>query len=497
VNQVIAIRRERWLWALLAFVATMGVVFMPKEMYPGDPVAVREETRAILLRRELAVEPGVARHYAETQERGQFVVENERNGRSYSKYGSMLAVAYILPMSVEWFVEGDLPAFGSPRRVVYLNAFNILIALLIAASLYRTARRFGAAPWVGALFVSMCFYTTFLWNYLRVQNTDVFQLLLFSWCVTGFLDVLDARREGRSDLPAVLRLWLACNAMLLTRFAYIFVGPCLALGLWWDRARREDGSLVGSLVREARCHFLPALAGVAVLAAFNTVKFGSPWLSGYHAWPRGQALDNLFGGNLLQAVFELTFTAQWGLPYLFPVLWLALPFAASMLRGDPVRFGTILLVAAVSTVLVASRLNWRGEMTYGPRYWIFVAPFMALPAIQALAWMATPSATARLAALATACVLWHSTSEQMVINRHRFFAFDYIASPLDNAMNMETARFFVNNSEGFVLREMGKKFPANLAWWSNLQPKLRPDAAGAYENHVRIVLGESNLYWFP
>jgi len=147
--------RERWFWGILAFVATMGVVFMPREMYPGDPVTVREETRAILLHGELVVEPFVAKHYAETQEKGQYVVEHPTNGRSYSNYGSMLAFAYILPMAAEWFIEGDLPAFASPRRVIYLNAFNILMSLLIAASLYRTARRFDAAPWVAAVFVGL------------------------------------------------------------------------------------------------------------------------------------------------------------------------------------------------------------------------------------------------------------------------------------------------------------------------------------------------------
>jgi hypothetical protein len=489
--------RERWFWVLLAFVATISVVFMPREMYPGDPVTVREETRAILLHGELAVEPFVAKHYAETQEKGQYVVEHLRNGRSYSKYGSMLAFAYILPMAAEWLLEGELPPFSSPRRTLYLNAFNILMSLLIAASLYRTARRFEAADWVAASFVSLCFFTTFLWNFLRVQNTEIFQLLCFAWSVTTFLDVLDARQHGRNDHWPVLRLWAASNAMLLTRLSYVFVGPCFALGLLCDRMRRSDGSLSQAMLRESRCHVLPALAGIACLAAFNTVKFGAPWLSGYHAWARGQSLDRLFHGNLIEAVYNLTFSTQWGLLYLFPMLWLAIPLAPPWLRRHAVSYGTIVLIAAVSTFLVASRVNWRGEMSYGPRYWIFIAPFLALPATQAIAWLTTPTLTARLAAAATAMVLWHSTSEQLAINRHLFFAYYYITGPLENAMTMEAARFFSTNSFGYVTREMESKFPDELDWWTNMQPKLRPVAAGAYEKHVREVLGQSNLFWFP
>jgi hypothetical protein len=55
-------------------------------MYPGDPVTMREETRAILLRGELAVSDRVVREYS-SGEPGQYIVDNPRNGRSYSKYG--------------------------------------------------------------------------------------------------------------------------------------------------------------------------------------------------------------------------------------------------------------------------------------------------------------------------------------------------------------------------------------------------------------------------
>ena len=93
---------------LLAIVAIVGVVCMPGDMYPGDPVTMREETRAILLRGELAVSDFVVREYSRG-EPGQYIVDNLRNGRSYSKYGSMAAWFYLLPMGLERLIEGDLP----------------------------------------------------------------------------------------------------------------------------------------------------------------------------------------------------------------------------------------------------------------------------------------------------------------------------------------------------------------------------------------------------
>jgi hypothetical protein len=484
--------REREFWLLLAFVFVMGVVFMPREMYPGDPVTVREETRAILLHGELAVEPFVAKHYAETQERGQYVVENPNNGRSYSKYGSMLALVYVLPMAAEWFVEGDLPVFGSPRRTLYLNAFNILMSLGIAASLYRIARRFEAAPWMAATFVAICFYTTFLWNHLRVQTSDIFQLLCFTWATSAFLDVLDAR-PGETKPLAFGRMWAACTAMQLTKVAYVFVGPLFALALLADRLRRSDDPPLVAVWKEARLHVVPAVLAATLLAVLNWVKFGAPWTTGYHVWR--PEVTALFGGDLDRNLFELAFSARWGLPYLFPVLLLAMPWMISWVRKHPVAYGGILAIALVYTILVGSLISWRGEMSYGPRYWIFSVPLVALPAVDTLRWLARRQAASIVAAFVVICILTHSVLNQMAVNRHAFFAYYYLLSPLENNLPTEAAEFFLDSSYGDVIRDFESRFP-DIPWWQNMQPKIRPDAAGAYENHVRQVLGPSNLYWF-
>ena len=492
MNDMAPMWRERTLWLLLAFVALMGTVFMPREMYPGDPVTVREETRAILLHRELAVEPRVATHYGETQERGQYVVENPNNGRSYSKYGSMLAVAYVLPMAVEWFVEGELPVFSSPRRPLYLNGFNILLTLLTAASLYRTARRFGTQAWVSAVFVSLCFYTTYLWNYLRAQNSDIFQLLLFCWAFSAFLDVVDARARGTTSW-ALARMWLACAALMLTKTSYVFVGPIFASALFVDRASRGFGSLVASAWAEARLHAMPAVLAAGVLAIHNWIKFGAPWASGYHVWR--PHIVNPFAGDLPQALFELCFSARWGVPALFPVLLLAIPWIVPWARREPIRYGAVVAIAGFYTLFLGSVISWRGEMAYGPRYWIFVLPLLVLPAVDTIAWLARRNWTSRLTLVAVIVLLGASIRDQLAVNRHSFFAAYYVLGPLENHMTVEAAEFFVDHSFGYVLRHLERAFP-ELAWWQNMQPKISPDAAGAYENHVRTVLGQGNLYWF-
>jgi len=486
--------RHRAILALLALVGVVGVAAMPRETYPADPLTMREETRAILLRGELAVSDFVVRSYISAGEPGQYIVDNPHNGRSYSKYGSMAAWCYLLPMGLERLVEGDLPPFDSPRRVVYLNVFNIVLSLLVAASLFRTARRCGAAPWVAATYVGLCFYTTFLWNYLRAQNSEIMQLLFFAWAVTAFLDVLDARREGRSGLRGVLLLWLACGALLLTKVAYLLIGPLLACGLLADRLQRHEGSWLRVVVAEAKVHLLPAGVIVAVWLGVNAIKFGSPWNTGYHVW---KPEVHGFGGDLLDAVSQLLFSVQWGLPFCFPMLFLALPFVPRWLRAEPVRYGTLLGIGVTYLVLIGMLPSWRGEWCYGPRYWLFVLPFVALPAVDAIRGLAVATWSRRLALAAVVVGLAYSTLLQWQVNRHPFFTYYDLRLPLERGMGYDAARYFAGRSYGRILWDFSRCQDrlTDLPWWEEMKPRLNPQDAQAYEDQVRERLKQHNLFW--
>lgn len=92
-------------------------------------------------------------------------------------------------------------------------------------------------------------------------------------------------------------------------------------------------------------------------------------------------------------------------------------------------------------------------------------------------------------------MLTHSLVNQMAVNRHTFFAFYDLLSPLYHVLGTESAEFFLDSSYGHVLREFESQFP-ELRWWEDMRSKIPPEAAKAYETHVARVLSRSNLYWF-
>lgn len=488
-----SIGSERSLWVLLGLIAVVGIVAMPKELYPGDPFAMREETRAILLHGELAVERSVVKNYETTGEPGQYVVDHPTNGRAYSKYGSMAAWMYLIPLGFEKLFEGELPMFVSPRRVLYLNLFNIALSLLVGASLYRTARRFGGPDWLAAAFVALCFYTTFLWNYLRAQNSEIMQLLFFAWTFTAFMDMVADRRAGRRS-RAVARFWLACGVLLLTKVQFILVGPLFVLALLVERLARGE-RFVPAVVAEAKTHFIPQCLVLGAWAWLNAVKFGSPFRTGYHAH-RPDVLS--FIGDPLLSTYELLTSSQWGLVYCFPVLGLALPFAWKWLRRWPVEYGAIVLVGAVYTLLLALMPAWTGQWCYGPRYWVFVLPFAALPAIDACAWLTQGRRLTNWVCVAVAIVLLQSTFLQLAVNRHPFFALYHLRIPIEGAMDYASGRYFTLHSYGRILGdyERNRNDLGRFDWWAAMKPRLGPDGERRYGEMVRQILDHGNLYWF-
>lgn len=485
------ITKESSFWLLLAVVLVVNVVFMPRDMYPGDPVTMREETRAMLLHGELAVEDVVAKAYGDN---GQFVVVNPRNGRAYSKYGSMSAMMYLVPMALEKLVEGDLPPMNSPNRVVYLNLFNLVMSLIAAALIYKTARRLGGAPNVAALYVGLAFYATFAWTYLRAHNSEIIQLVFFAWAVSAYLDLVDARRAGVAKSTA--KLWLACGALLLTKISFVFVGPLFALGLAAERRQREGGTWSEAILAEAKFHVGPGLVPYVAMALLNTIKFGAPWLTGYHVWrPEIHGL----GGDAFDALYELLFTSQFGLAFSFPLLFLALPWMCGRFRAMRYEYGVVAGIGIFYILLMSKLPSWRGEMCYGPRYFLFLLPFLSLPAMDGLAWLMSLRGNKLILPLAfIGGFLLHSTRLQFEVVRRPWFSFYQMRGPLDNGMHVLAALYFSHNSYGRVLMDFDRHQDAldEMNWWKEAKTVIPPEMARAYEAQTKETINQRNLYWF-
>jgi hypothetical protein len=78
--------------------------------------------------------------------------------------------------------------------------------------------------------------------------------------------------------------WVFATALLLTRVVFGLLIPGMAVAVVWmgiamggRRGRRFAG-------RQLIAALWPGVLAVGLLGAVNDVKFGSPWLTGYHQW---------------------------------------------------------------------------------------------------------------------------------------------------------------------------------------------------------------------
>ena len=489
---------DKALLLLLCVVAVINLMWMPLSAMPGDPAAMREESRAILFRGELAISPAAARAYGDS---GQYVVKNEVNGRYYSKYGVMNGLFFTVPLAMERLAEGPLARGVRGNQVIYLNFFNWGLALLLAWILYHIAVHFGPTRRQAVLFVLATFYAGFLWHYLRAQNSEIFQVLLFAAAYLVFLTIVSRRRQNMSDSRWLWGLWALVAALELSKISHVAVGPLLALGLAVDR-RLSAGAAAGSGIRpwgcalaaEARRHLLPGGLALAAPLLLNTIKFGGPWLTGYHVWKT--EIVSLHAGVLPGAVWELLTSVQWGVFFNYPLLLLALPFLRRWLVRWPVEYGTAAVILVVYVILQGMLPTWRGEMGYGPRYFLFALPLAALPAMDFCQWVSESAGRwkARLAALAVAVMLGYSLFLQLQVNRTPFFAFYQLRDDAELPMTAAREAFFRQHSYGRIYYEYRSGLK-RLPWWREIK-EITPDrACRIHEMNADFWLSEADNYW--
>jgi hypothetical protein len=291
-------------------------------------------------------------------------------------------------------------------------------------------------------------------------------------------------------------MWAACAALLLTKASYVFVGPLFACGLAVERRHRDGGSWLSAGILEALCHGIPFLAMIAAWAAVNTVKFGQPWLTGYHVW---RPSDHSLTGDLRESLPALLGSVQRGFVFCFPVLVIALPFMRRWLRTRPVAYGGIVAVFLVYVGLIGMLPSWTGEWCYGPRYWLFILPFVSMPAVDALEWLRRGGPAALGFAAITVAGLGYSTWLQVQVNRFPFFAYYQLMIPVREFSSPSLDAFFLGQSYGWIEYSMWRNRHAldKLPWWHEIERSDDSTFPLRYERHVRRQLNRGNSFLFP
>ena len=124
---------------------------------------------------------------------------------------------------------------------------------------------------------------------------------------------------------------------------------------------------------------------IVVVGAFNFVRFGDPLQTGYSGGL------SLFSNPLWVGLYGLLLSPGKGVFLFSPIILLTIPAFWLFARRH----------AAEAALCGASRwctwwctglyLFWHGDSSWGPRYMVFVMPFLVLPLAALFEWLAQPS----------------------------------------------------------------------------------------------------------
>jgi hypothetical protein len=323
-------------------------------------------------------------------------VEGARDGRYYSKLGPGQSLVSLPLFWLGSLIESRSP--GNPAFRAYSREFTIphesgtvkaQAQTLIRAGDEEGARLFfttltnafvvaamcllfwmllkdfglsdGGALW-GTLLLALC---TPFWVYSR----DFFSEPLFALCLVGSFYLLKDGLTDETGRKAALA-GLLSSVGILARASFVPIAGIFAVYLFWASDRRAAGG------RQALKYVIYCIPGIAALAVMNTIRFGSPFTTGYHT-----AFDKGFSVPLLRGL-------AWNLASPYRSIFLYAPatllfFLGMVAFAERYRRQLWLIVAIVVYVFViySKWWAWHGGWCWGPRFLVPVIPLLVLPGL--------------------------------------------------------------------------------------------------------------------
>jgi hypothetical protein len=504
---------------LLCLVAIVGVLSMPALRYDGDAIAWEMEAESLVQDGRWRIRPAVA----ELQKPGApYFVFNAETGYFYSKYGIGNTIVYAIPLLFERLVLGveaatppesafgkDTAPFRITRRLLLFNFFQIGMSLLLALVLHRLAGLYTSRASLQIGFVLACFYSTYLWNYLRAPSSQIYQCLFFSLAILFLLRfqrrcaaLPESRAPALGDSRELLWSALALCALCLVKTAFLplwAVFSVAVVSIGWRGRGGALGHTLAQLRRNTATYLLfaaiPVLVLLALLLFTNHVKFGGAFEAGY------AKEGSVFSGNPAIAIPAYLYHPRYSIFLHFPLLLLALFGVPAFWRRH--RYDLLVWTAMFLVMfgVYASYQYWKGEAAFGPRYLLFALPVLALPSIAAFEWILEQRGALRrgLPSAAVVLVLALSTVAQLKVNALEFHVFFRMrALFLPSAPNDRVIRAYFRDTNTavanahFLAYRAGGARPPPLARLAGTMPR---EDFERFEGSVRAHLGSNCYFW--
>jgi hypothetical protein len=307
--------------------------------------------------------------------------------------------------------------------------------------------------------------------------------------------------RGNDVHKNVIFVFVALAGLTLTKFSFLFLVPALTAACLGREFLNRAGAKRG--INSAMVLILMlATAVVAITLFFNWIKFGSPFLTGYEQW---EADEVHFTGSYLSFFRDVFFSEQWGLFSLFPILFFSVPFIGRYCRRFRFEAAFVFGSLLIHMAMIGKLPIWRGAWCYGPRYFVFVLPLVALPALSFFDWLFSREANKEWQALGAAAaggVLGLSLFFQFQVERADPFLYFRVSPHLNSSVkdclkDQDSINYFAQAHFGRINFALLKEREDVEKLW--FMPKLRAECGGYRYEAFKVLLmhwlNRSNFYW--
>ncbi|TAK35070.1 MAG: hypothetical protein EPO21_07435 [Chloroflexota bacterium] len=364
---------------LTVFFCLLYLLTVNGRLVNRDAESVFQVTRSLVEHRTFTV-PEASVFIAAVGPRGtdgdslSFATETARrgaDGRSYSMYGlgqSLVAIPLYAAGKVLQPLVGVESAVFTRLLASLLNAIVTALTVLL---LYRCGRLLGYAVRPSLLLAVGYGLASMAWPYAKSFAGEP---LTGALLLLGFFALqrsLDAREANRGR-------WLVLSGaahgfVLLVRISSGIALPVAVLYLLWRLValRRRGGVGLSWLLWRLLLWGGPVGVGLALVAAYNLVRFGDPLSTGYQsiAWNVPPQVG----------LYGLLLSSGKGVFWYNPLLLTSLVGLAFMLARRR-RVGLYILALALVWIGFHSPYRfWEGGWSWGPRLLLPIVPFLILP----------------------------------------------------------------------------------------------------------------------
>lgn len=363
-------RELRFPAALFVFLLCAYVLTMSGHQYSVDGIAMYQQSKTLLFQGTFRFSPPFRW--------GNYTM-------SYTYWPEGLSIVYIIPLAIlSYIVFPDAPTFRTipisrqamlvDPSYVYVSPTNGVITALTASFLFVLATRFGLtrrrAGLVGAVYGVMS-------PALVYQKQDFAQPLAALLVVSATMLLLIASQTESKSIRHICIFLASCSlgfsVMVRSETIVLATMPLTILFLYQARHAALRGKYIA-----AACFFLPLSLFSAAHAMINYIKSGS--FQGVQGTSISQGLTDLavFSTGALGSLVS----PGRGLFVFFPLALFAPAGLYRMYRQNQRRWAIVLgCVVGLHALLFSTWPIWWGGLSWGPRFFVPVIPFLTLLAL--------------------------------------------------------------------------------------------------------------------